>query len=235
MKVVINQSNYIPWKGYFDLIHDADVFIFYDDVQFTVRDWRNRNMIKTPQGTTWLTIPVGSDRNRLVNEVTIPDPSWQQKHWQTLRQFYGKAPHFEHYRTFLEDLYLGRRWESLSAFNQHTIRVIAQDFLGIKTSFRNSEEFAVTSRKEDRILDLLNAVGATTYISGPAAKDYINEEHFRQKGLHLEWKDYSTYPEYPQFFPPFTHSVTILDLLFHMGPEAPDHIWGYRSRISQAL
>lgn len=130
---VILQSNYIPWKGYFDLIHDADVFIFYDDVQFTVRDWRTRNRIKTPQGLQWLSVPAGSDRNRLICEVALTDPTWQARHWQTIEQNYRKCPYFDRYRPTFEALYLDRRWDNLSELNQTFIRVIAGELLGIRT------------------------------------------------------------------------------------------------------
>lgn len=230
LRVAVLQSNYIPWKGYFDMIHDVDLFVFYDDVQYTNRDWRNRNKIKTASGTLWLSVPVGESRHRLVDEVRIPDAEWQSRHWQTLTQNYGKCPHFERYRTFFEDVYLGRRWESLSILNQHLIRHIATDFLGIRTRFANARDFGSEGAKMDRLLDLVRRTGATYYLSGPAAKAYIESERFAQAGIELTWKDYAGYPEYPQRFPPFDHGVTVLDLLFNAGPEAPELIWGWRSR-----
>jgi hypothetical protein len=226
--VAVSQSNYVPWKGYFDLIHDVDVFVFYDDVQFTKNDWRNRNLVKTPAGRQWLTIPVGTDLNRLVCEVVIDGSRWQAKHWRTLSQLYGKAPFFARYREFLEQVYLSREWEKLSDLNQFLIRTIATDHLGIATPFRQASEFATAGKKEDRLLSLLRSVGADVYVSGPAAKAYIDPERFRREGIELVWKDYSGYPEYAQAHPPFEHAVTILDLLFHTGPDAPFYIWGWR-------
>lgn len=227
-RVAINQSNYLPWKGYFDLIHDVDLFVFYDDVQYTTRDWRNRNLVKTPQGTKWLTVPVGADRNRLIREVGMPDHSWQAAHWETLSRLYGKAPHFGRYEAFFKDVYLGRRWRRLSELNQFLIERIARDFLGIATRFEDSAHLELVSRKQDRILDVLDAVGAEYYVSGPSAKAYLDPERFAAAGIGLAWKDYSGYPEYAQFFPPFDHAVTVLDLLFHVGADAPAFIWGWR-------
>src|SRR5690349_21530552 len=128
-KVVVLQSNYIPWKGYFDLIHDADCFVFYDDVQYTKNDWRNRNRIIMPGGPKWLTIPTGIDAHRLICEVELPDASWQGRHWETIRQSYRRAPYFKHYRPFFEEIYLGREWRTLSELNQHLIRQITRDLL----------------------------------------------------------------------------------------------------------
>lgn len=226
--VVILQSNYIPWKGYFDLIHDADLFIFYDDVQYTIRDWRNRNKIKTPHGAKWITVPAGDDRKRLICEVEIRDPAWAFHHWQMIQQNYSKCPYFSYYKPFFEEVYIKRHWNNLSELNQYIIRSIAHDMLSIDTEFRDSREFNATGSKTDRLLDLLIKVGATRYVSGPAAKDYIDLARFAEAGIELVWKNYSGYPEYPQRFPPFEHGVSIIDLLFNTGPEAPWYIWGWR-------
>ncbi len=230
---VVLQSNYIPWKGYFDLIHDADVFVFYDDVQYTKNDWRNRNKVKTQAGPTWITIPTGPSLDRLVCEVRLPDPRWQRKHWKTLEQYYGRAPHFERYRERLEDVYLVQRWESLSALNQHLITTIARDLLGIGTEFRDSRTYRTEGQRLDRLVDLVRQTGADTYLSGPAGRDYIDPARFAGIGVQVLYKSYEGYPEYPQFFPPFEHGVTVLDLLFHTGPAAAHHIWGWRQGRAQ--
>lgn len=229
LRVAVLQSNYLPWKGYFDIIHDVDLFVFYDDVQFTKNDWRNRNKIKSAQGTAWLTVPVGDSNSRNIDEVRIPDASWQRKHWQTLLQTYGKAPHFARYRQYLEWVYLGQRWESLSELNQSLIRHIAHEFLGCTTRFARSSDFGSEGAKQERLLALLQRTGASWYLSGPAAKSYIEPERFEQAGIELAWKDYRGYPEYSQRFPPFEHGVMVLDLLFHCGPDAPHYIWGWRT------
>ncbi len=228
-RVAILQSNYIPWKGYFDIIHQVDLFIFYDDVQYTVRDWRHRNKIKTDKGAEWVSVPVGDDRNRLVCDVAISDPAWQVKHWRTLQQNYGRSPHFERYRAYFEDVYLGQQWKSLSALNHSLIKHIARDFLGIVTEFADSRCWQLHGHKLDRLLELAEQSGATTYLSGPSAKEYIDPERFTKADIHLEWMSYSGYPEYPQRFPPFEHGVSVVDLLFNVGPDAPWYIWGWRS------
>ena len=138
MRVAINQSNYIPWKGYFDLIHDVDLFVFFDDVQYTNRDWRNRNKIKSPNGLFWLSIPVGSNRKRLINEVEINESKWQGLHWKSIMQFYARAKYFFEYKNFFEEIYLGHQWKNLSELNQHLIVNISKEYLGIKTEFANS-------------------------------------------------------------------------------------------------
>ena len=183
--VVVLQSNYIPWKGYFDLIHDADAFIFYDDLQFTKNDWRNRNKIKTEQGTRWLSIPVGISANRLICEVALEDSRWQRSHWDSLRQQYEKHPFFKLYRPFFEDVYLNKQWTNLSELNHHLIRSISHDILNMTTEFCDSREFQLTGKKLDRLVDLVVQSKATRYISGPAAKGYIEPERFAELDVEL--------------------------------------------------
>ena len=228
--VVVLQSNYLPWKGYFDLLHDADLFIFYDEVQYTKNDWRNRNRIKVPGGTAWLTIPVGAAIHRRICDVELPDSRWQEKHWKTLRQYYSRTPHFRDYEPFLRDVYLERRWRTLSELNQYLISTIARDFLGIKTRIADSREFATDGRRLDRLVMLLQSAGASHYVTGPAATDYIDEARFAAAGIGLTFKSYDGYPEYPQRYAPFIHSVTILDLLCNVGPAGPQYIWEWRDR-----
>lgn len=226
--VVVLQSNYIPWKGYFDLVHDGDVFIFYDDLQYTKNDWRNRNRIKTHNGVEWITIPVGTDAHRLICEVKIKDCTWQKKHWKTLQHNYGKCPYFAYYKSFFEYVYQGRQWVNLSELNQFLIRAISSEILNLKTEFLDSREYKLSGKGLERLLDLVTKAGADRYVSGPAAKDYIDVSRFSDAGIKLVWKDYSGYPEYPQLFPPFCHSVSILDLIFNVGKDAPWYIWGWR-------
>ena len=230
--VAVLQSNYLPWRGYFDIIHDADLFIFYDDVQYTKNDWRNRNKVKVPEGTAWITVPVGQALDRRICDVQIRDHHWQQKHWRTWLQYYGQAPYFSLCEDFLRRIYIERKWTSLSELNQHLIVTIARDFLRVTTQFADSRDFRVAGDRLDRLLGLLRAAGATRYISGPAAKSYIDPRRFADAGIELTFKSYDGYPEYPQNFPPFEQSVSIVDLLCNTGPDASSYVWGWRTASS---
>ena len=222
-KIAILQSNYIPWKGYFDIINSVDEFIFHDDLQYTKNDWRNRNKIKTDRGITWLTIPCGTDTNRLICEVQLKDKSWQKQHWNIIRQYYGKTQYFKEYKDFFENLYLGQEYMNLSDMNQMFIKQICC-ILGIKTKFDDSRHYNLQYHKAERVLELCKKAGATEYLSGPAAKDYIDEKLFRDANIKLTWMDYSGYPEYPQLYPPFEHAVSVLDLIFNCGPNAMEYM-----------
>lgn len=219
-KVAILQSNYIPWKGYFDMIAAVDEFILYDDAQFTKNDWRNRNQIKTPQGIQWLTVPVGQDITRRIRDVELPNSKWKIKHWKTLEGNYRRAPYFEEIAAVLEPLYLVDSCTHLSQLNRQFIAAVC-GYLGIKTTISNSWDYKLLDGKTERLAEICSQAGATEYISGPAAKDYIEENAFTERGIKLTWFDYDGYPEYPQLWGEFTHGVTILDLLFNCGKSAP--------------
>jgi hypothetical protein len=224
-RVAIVQSSYIPWKGYFDLIRAADEFILLDDVQFTKRDWRTRNRIKTKDGPTWLTIPVHTKGRfeQRIQEVTISDPDWGRRHWNTIRSSYARTPFFADVAPRVERLFLDPGTNSLSATNHGFIRTIC-DALGIVTPIRWSTDYEARHGRNQRLIDLCLAAGATEYLSGPAARGYIDDETWRSAGINVHFADYSNYPEYPQPHPPFDHAVTVLDLMFCTGPRALDYM-----------
>jgi len=223
--VSIIQSNYIPWKGYFDLIAAADEFVLYDEVQYTRRDWRNRNQIKTPQGVQWLTVPVKvkGRYHQSIRETEIDGTQWAQQHWTRLRQNYARAPHFARYAEQLEALYLNGRHDTLSALNLAMLAWINRQ-LGIATRISSSSDYTLEGDRTDKLLNLCLQAGATEYLSGPAARDYLDESRFAAEGIAVRWFDYPAYPPYAQLWGEFVHGVTVLDVLFHCGPEARRHV-----------
>jgi hypothetical protein len=227
-KVAILQSNYIPWKGYFDLIHRVDEFILFDDVQYTRRDWRNRNKIKTSQGLYWLTIPVEIKGKYLqkIRDTRISDPHWNILHWQTIQQNYAHTQYFHEYRGFFDTLYRTATQSYLSEVNYHFLSAICQ-LLGIQTRITWSKDYGVIEGKTERLIDLCKKAGATTYLSGPAAKSYIEPKLFEVEGIGLEYMDYSGYPDYQQLYPPFEHGVSIIDLIFNTNADAPKYMLSF--------
>lgn len=228
MIVAVDQPNYIPWKGYFDLINDVDLFVFYNDVQYTVRDWRNRNKILTPNGEKWLSVPCGKDTRRLICEVKMEEHEWQRKHYETIRFAYGKCPFYDWIEPFLKDVYIEHEWEYLYELDIYMTEYIAKNFLGINTSFTDSRKFKTVGVKHERMISLLESIGAEVYESGPAAKDYIIAEDYKKRNIELRWKSYEGYPAYAQKTDVFNHYVSIIDLLCNVGENAPYYIWGWR-------
>lgn len=233
---MIVQSNYIPWKGYFDLINLADELILLDDVQYTRRDWRNRNVIKTPGGLQWLTIPVvvKGKYHQEIRETCISDPGWARNHWTSLLHNYSRAAGFGRYRDLFEELYLGCKEEALSAINLRFISAVC-NVLGIRTRITWSWEHPHGDDKNLRLLGLCKSVGATRYLSGPAARGYLDEGLFRGAGVEVAWMDYGGYPEYRQLYGPFEHAVSMLDLIFNEGPDAPRYMKSFsRGRLEHS-
>ena len=219
-KIAILQSNYIPWKGYFDLINMVDEFIFYDEVQYTKNDWRNRNKIQTPQGIQWLTIPVKQkELAQLIQDTKIQDKRWAKKHWTTIKQNYSKSSYFKEYKDIFEELYLDSDEEYLSQINYKFIVAICE-ILGITTTIRWSNEFELIDGQTEKLLGICKDCDADIYLSGAAAKSYFDEELAQKENIQVEWMDYSGYKEYNQIFEPFEHGVSILDLIFNEGSNA---------------
>lgn len=228
MNCVILQPSYIPWRGYFHQIARADLFIFYDDVKYDKNGWRNRNRIKTAQGLKWLTIPVntqGVERNQTpINRIQINwNKNWPKAHFETLKMAYQKAPFFERCWPLLQGLY-GQHPALLADFTIQTTIALAEALGITETRFmRSSELTGIQGSKTERLINILSKVGAAHYISGPAARAYLDEGLFKQAGITLEFMIYN-YPEYEQLYPPYEPAVSILDLLFMSGPKALDHI-----------
>jgi hypothetical protein len=220
-KVAISQSNYIPWKGYFDVIASVDEFILYDDMQYTRRDWRNRNLIKTAQGLLWLTIPVQSKGkyHQTIRETQIDGAAWAAAHWKSLSLNYGRAPHYQTIATWLEPLYRSSQYEYLSDLNRAFLEAVCS-FLDIGTPLVPSSDYRLAEGKSERLAEICVQAGATEYVSGPAAKDYLDESVFRDRGIKVTWFDYGGYRGYPQLWGDFIHGVSILDVLFNCGPES---------------
>lgn len=218
--IAIVQSNYIPWKGYFDLIAAVDEFILYDDVQYTRRDWRNRNRIKTPAGLHWLTVPVASKGNydAPIREIRVEGLDWIDRHLRALDANYARAPHAAAVLDWFEPI-LRSRHSHLSSLNRALIERISTE-LGISTRIRSSSDFQLAAGKTERLLDLCVQSGADRYVSGPGARVYLDEARFAEAGIRVEWFDYGGYAEYPQLWGSFEHAVTILDLLSNCGADA---------------
>jgi hypothetical protein len=224
-RVAIVQSNYIPWKGYFDMIAAVDEFILYDDMQYTRRDWRNRNQIKTPLGLKWLTVPVKvkGKYHQTIRETEIEGVDWAKSHWKLLCQNYRRAKHFNTIASELEPLYLQCVYSHLSPLNRTFIEWVCLK-LGIKTKISNSWDYQLDDGKTERLTSLCCQAFGGEYISGPTARGYIDETVFVGRNVKLTWFNYEGYPEYPQLWGGFTHNVSILDLLFNCGNAAPRYM-----------
>jgi len=234
-KLAVLQSNYIPWKGYFDIISSADQFIFYDHVQYTKNDWRNRNRIKTKNGIRWITIPVRIESlHQSIAESRVSLSTWAKKHWRTLEMNYSKAPFFGEFAPYFERFYAECKSDYLSEINQSLIKIVC-DLLEIRTPLHKSSEFCMQGDPSAKLLSLCQQTESTIYLSGPSAKNYLDLERFREAKIEVEWMDYSGYKKYPQLYPPFEHAVTVLDLIFNTGGNARRYLNSYGKLINETI
>jgi hypothetical protein len=219
--VAIVQSNYLPWKGYFDLIASVDAFVLFDSAQFTKRDWRNRNQIKTGNGLSWLTVPV-TTRGRFeqsIRDTQVSDRSWPERHWRKIEAAYEGARHFADYGPMLAGALREADVGTLSELNDRLLRQVCA-WLGIATPLYPDADLVEEGEANARLLQICLKLGADTYVSGPKAKDYLDVNLFASSGVRVEWFDYQGFPPYSQLHGDFVHSVSIVDLLLNEGPNA---------------
>ncbi len=221
MKAIITQSNYIPWIGFFDSLNAVDLFVVYDDMQYTKRDWRNRNLIKTPSGLKWLTIPVEVKGKfyQKIKDTKIADKEWNISHLQIIKQNYKTAAYYKEMIDWIEPLYLNCKFEFLTDVNVYFIEAIC-DFIEINIAIKYSTGFDLEAEKTERLVNICKELGVTDYYSGPAAKNYMDINKFSNENINVQFWDYSGYNQYNQLFGNFEQHVTILDLIFNEGNKA---------------
>jgi len=227
MKIAILQSNYIPWKGYFDLINAVDVFVLYDCVQYTKNDWRNRNQVLVNGAPHWLTIPVRQAKlTQLVQDTQTTGSSWARKHWATLQQSYARARGYEALAASLQSLYeqLATVGE-LSRINRSFIEYICAA-LEIRSQLLDARELIADGDRNERLVHICQQLGAHTYVSGPAAQAYLDTHMFKRANIDVEWFEYGPYAPYPQASQTFSDHMSVLDLLLNTGDQARHYYRG---------
>jgi hypothetical protein len=217
-RVAVLQSNYAPWRGQFALMASVDAFVFYDEVQFTVRDWRNRNRIGTKDGIRWLTVPVpGHSRSRRVSEVMLESPAWQAEHARILRETFRKAPHFAQLEGVVASILEGRQWQRLVDVDRALLVTLTQA-LGIGLEFIDSADLQLPEGRAERMLATLQQVGATHYLSGPSAREYLEpaRPQFERAGIAIDYMSYPTLPAYAHVHGCYDPALSIYDVIAHV-------------------
>jgi hypothetical protein len=200
----------------------VDEFVLDDSVQYTKRDWRNRNQIKTANGLLWLTIPVEVKGKfvQAIKDTKIADRSWSTKHWSSIEHNYKRARYYSEYGPLLRDLYReAANYTELSSVNYLFLTHMCRLF-GIGTKISWSMDYDLPGDKTAKLLGVCKQAGASQYVSGPSAKGYLDVMEFAKENIEVAFLDYSGYREYQQLFPPFIHTVSILDLILNEGPNA---------------
>ena len=222
MRVGVIQSNYLPWRGYFDFIKSVDLFVFHDDLQYTKNDWRNRNKIKTDKGTRWITVPVSyHKKDLLISETEICyNSNWAIKHFRILENYYRAAPFCNQMLEIVSDLPTLKE-KTISDLNIKLIRRVCK-YLEIETRCILSSTLHLKGSKTERLINLLHEVKAQTYVSGPAALNYLDTSLFKKNGFNLEIKTYN-YSTYPQLYGEFNGNLSILDGIANCGKDILKH------------
>ncbi len=218
------QSCYIPWRGYFDFIDSVDLFVLYDDVQYSSGGWQNRNRIKSRTGRRWLSVPVRYRFGDPIDAVAIgvtTGTSWREIHRRALQNALARAPYFAEAMQIWEES-IANEDSTLSALNGRLIEAVCR-YLNISTRIVRSRDYELSGAKTERLLALLRKLGATQYLSGPSARDYLEPDRFGANGIGLEYKSYD-YPNYPQLWGEFAGAVTVLDLIANCGPRSRDFL-----------
>ena len=224
MRVTILQPSYLPWLGFFEQMHRSDQFVLYDDVQFTRRDWRNRNRIRVQEGSVWLTVPViqkNKYEQSLLETKIDNSTAWKRKHLETIRCHYSKTPFFDLYFPWCEKVF-NSEWNFLLDLSLETIQYLKGQ-LKINTPLLRSSELGGTGDKTERLISICKQLGATQYLSGESARNYISDKDFSDQGIELEYQEYQ-HPEYPQRYEGFVPFLSTIDLLFNCGDKSLDFL-----------
>jgi hypothetical protein len=227
--LAVLQPGYLPWLGFFDQMRRADVFVYYDDVQFDKHGWRNRNRIKTPAGPHWLTVPVrhhGLGQPGILDVQIESTQPWARTHVRTLQQYYARAPFVDTYLPELSEL-LQRPWTRLVDLDLAVVGLMAR-WLHVAPVIHRSSELGVGGEKSDRLLKLCAHFGATRYLTGDAARSYLEVEQFAARGVEVVWQEYP-HPVYPQLHGDFIPYLSAIDLILNCGSQSAAVLRGEHS------
>jgi WbqC-like protein len=220
MTVVVLQPGYLPWLGFFDQMRRADVFVYYDDVQYDTHGWRNRNRIKTQHGPLWLTVPVrhsGLSKPRILDIAIDARTSWAKKHVASIRQAYAAARFAKQYVPALEEVLTGP-WERIVDLNLAVADLLA-GWLGVRPRVERASALGIGGGQTDRLVNICRHFGATRYLSGSAAREYLDVGLFESNGITVEWQDFA-HPVYPQLHGDFVPYMSAVDLVLNCGDES---------------
>ena len=217
MKVSISQPMFLPWSGFFNQIAMSDLFIHYDDVQFSKGSFVNRVQLKDSLNYFWLNIPIMSKFGTRISEINLPDQIWKKKHINTLKQIFAKRKFANDVMHIVFQTY-NKEFSKLSDFNIFFIESVSK-YLGLKTKFFKSSDLNLkkTSSSED-VLNILKFFSASEYITGHGAKNYLDHDLLEKNKIKTFYMNYKI-KQYKQkgSFTPF---LTVLDMISHLGKDS---------------
>ena len=218
MKAAILQPNYIPWIGYFEIIKNCQVFVFYNDTQYTKRDWRNRNYINLNKKKHLLSVPVLSKGNfyKNINQIKFADRKFLKNHLEIISHAYSKTKCYNDCMEFIKDIFKSYKGEYLSEFNIHLTKKIC-DYLNIKSKFIVSSDLNINSKSNEKLIEICKKINCDEYISGMNSLNYIDEKLFLKNGISLNIISYKQQINYNIDKSKFLKKLSIIDLIFNQG------------------
>lgn len=219
MIVTGHQPAYLPWLGLFHKIALSDIYVLLDEVQFEKNSFINRNKIKTPNGPQLLTVPLSKSgyRDKPVKDLEINNTdNWGKNHLERISQNYKKAPFFDGYADFFESVY-NQKWTNLIDLVIYMLEFFLKE-LKINTRVIKQSELHTLGKKQDLVLEMCKKLNADIFVFGALGRDYADENVFRNNGIKIYFQDY-IHPSYPQQWGEFVPYMSIIDLLFNVGPE----------------
>ncbi len=221
MIVGIHQPNYLPYLGFFDKLRESDVFIIYDDAQFSKGDFQHRNRIRIYHGWEWLTVPVEKkripiDQIKIKNNIEISGMNWQEAHFKEIHDNYRKAPYYPKYEKDMQRIY-EQQYEMLIDINIKLIEFLMKSF-DIDTKIIYSSEFDYSSKSTEKLVELVSAVGGDIYLSGPMGKNYLEHNLFKEKEIQVIFQEFK-HPTYQQQYVGFEPNMSAVDALLNVGPK----------------
>ncbi len=222
MIIFVHQPEYIPWLGFFDKLARCDTFVIYDDAQFQHGGFHNRNRIRTKKGWSWLTVPIVHNHPQTIKDVRIAGKDWREKQLRVITHNYEGTPFFDDYFPLIKEA-INFDHELLISLNLHLIKMVA-DKLSIKVHMVRSSEFPYSGKeKNQKLVSMCRFFGADQYLSGSGGKAYVKENMFAEANIKILWHSYD-HPSYRQKFDEFQPNMSIIDLLFNLGPLAKETI-----------
>lgn len=217
-----HQPNYLPWLGFFHKMISCDLFVILDNVLLSKREITKRNIIKGPEGSRLLSVPLKRKKSLIKNSIINNDVAWNLNHWGSLETCYARSPYWKKYRELFYPIY-HHPGEKLAALNLRLIEVI-RSILGINTPMvLSSENPEITGSKGERIISLCKHFKADSYLSGNGARAYNDDQAFASNGIQLVYQDFK-HPEYPQLWGDFLPNLSAVDLIFNCGPNSKDFL-----------
>jgi hypothetical protein len=228
-----HQPVYLPWLGLFHKIALADLFCYFDIAQYQTKDYNNRNKIKTNSGDIWLSVPVESKNHfeKSVGDIRIVHNGWQRKHFKSIQLAYKKSRYYQQHISGLEELLVGRSFQTLSELNLAMLRLLMTQ-LGIATPVVMASDYGFKESKSDLVLEMCLHLKADLYIFGAQGRNYADVDKFRANGVEPHFQDYQ-HPTYEQLHGEFLPYMSAIDLLFNEGPRSLDILMSGNIRKDQ--